>query len=203
VCSRMACPPLYQCASGHLLCSTCYKNASIVACPSCRVRLDKNAPIRNLMLERILEVSELQYPCQYDEQGCKETFLWGKEKETHEKDCGYRTFKCPFSACTSTICIPTLVEHFDKVHEEKQVGRTVYSMSADKGSWSPSLLGEFVVFSSANLSDFSAHVRHLKQDTMGRVPYRLVAEASRESCNLSRLSMKDLRFQSTPQKMPS
>jgi E3 ubiquitin-protein ligase SIAH1 len=129
ICYNVMGPPIYQCTSGHLMCSTCYARSTMLLCPCCRVQLNKIVPSRNLSLERIVELSELEYSCKNDNWGCINKFPWGKLKETHEAKCDFRCFPCPFEDCED-ISIGAIVEHFSEVHNQVQNTEVEYHQTS-------------------------------------------------------------------------
>ena len=93
VCFDYVLPPIYQCNSGHLICSNC--RPKLQSCPSCRGSLGN---IRNLGMEKVAET--IQFPCKYANSGCQERLLH-TQKRTHEETCEYRPYSCP---CPGTTC---------------------------------------------------------------------------------------------------
>ena len=53
VCYEVPQRPVYQCHNGHIICKTCYPKMKI-GCSTCQVKLQKNKPIRNLLMEHLL-----------------------------------------------------------------------------------------------------------------------------------------------------
>eukprot|EP01122_Echinamoeba_exundans_P017143 TRINITY_DN8934_c0_g1_i1.p1 TRINITY_DN8934_c0_g1~~TRINITY_DN8934_c0_g1_i1.p1 ORF type:complete len:266 (+),score=24.35 TRINITY_DN8934_c0_g1_i1:165-962(+) len=182
VCTNMAGPPLYQCSKGHLLCSDCYKKVQIVECPSCREKLNKLAPIRNLMLERLVEVSELQYPCKFDSEGCKRTFVWGKAKENHEKACPHRTLKCPKRECQDIVSCAKLLHHLESAHK-LIVSKTRFPQwkqlpLTPGSSWSPLPMSDSIIlFVFGEADGCQIFARHCIADCLDSIQYRLRFQA--------------------------
>ncbi|CAL8109829.1 unnamed protein product [Orchesella dallaii] len=93
VCFDYALPPIYQCPSGHLLCSEC--RPKISTCPSCRGPLGN---IRNLAMEKVAQT--VFFPCKHSTNGCG-TLLLHTEKLEHEENCEFRPYSCP---CPGASC---------------------------------------------------------------------------------------------------
>lgn len=112
VCMNLMHPPIYQCANGHTLCSSCKARVQN-CCPTCRHELGN---IRCLALEKVAESLEL--PCVYQNLGCIDMFPY-YSKLKHEKNCKYRPYNCPYAGgeCRVTGDIPYLVMHLKDDHE--------------------------------------------------------------------------------------
>ncbi|KAJ9695567.1 hypothetical protein PVL29_010848 [Vitis rotundifolia] len=112
VCTSLMYPPIYQCPSGHTLCSNC-KSRVHNCCPTCRHEL---GDIRCLALEKVAESLEL--PCRYQSLGCHDIFPY-YSKLKHEQQCRFHPYNCPYAGfeCSVTGDIPTLVEHLKGDHK--------------------------------------------------------------------------------------
>ncbi|CAG9783475.1 unnamed protein product [Diatraea saccharalis] len=93
VCFDFILPPILQCASGHLVCSSCRPKLS--CCPSCRRRLGY---IRNLAMEKVARY--IMFPCKHSNTGCTATLVY-TEKAEHEEACKFRKYSCP---CPEAPC---------------------------------------------------------------------------------------------------
>ena len=93
VCFDYVLPPIFQCDSGHLICTNC--KPKLQCCPSCRGPL---GGVRNLAMEKVAET--VQFPCKYASSGCSLRMLH-KAKRAHEEICEYRPYSCP---CPGTSC---------------------------------------------------------------------------------------------------
>ncbi|XP_035928178.1 E3 ubiquitin-protein ligase Siah1-like [Halichoerus grypus] len=93
VCFDYVLPPILQCHSGHLVCTTC--RPKLKCCPTCRGPL---ASIRNLAMEKV--ASSVLFPCKHVSYGCELT-LPHADKITHEKLCEFRPYLCP---CPGAFC---------------------------------------------------------------------------------------------------
>ena len=82
VCFDYALPPILQCQSGHIVCSTCRQKLS--SCPTCRGPLGN---IRNLGMEKVADT--ILFPCKYQSIGCH-LDLMHKHKLEHEDCCDFR-----------------------------------------------------------------------------------------------------------------
>eukprot|EP00493_Phyllostaurus_siculus_P002285 UN02297 len=63
VCFDYVLPPIYQCSSGHLVCSNC--RPKLTLCPTCRGPLGS---IRNLAMEKV--ANTVLFPCRFNSSGC-------------------------------------------------------------------------------------------------------------------------------------
>jgi len=82
VCTEPPTPPIYNCQTGHSVCSIC--KDLLDKCPLCD---QKFAESRNYTLESIVEKSVFQ--CKYAEQGCTD-LIEGSCLEKHRKVCRFR-----------------------------------------------------------------------------------------------------------------
>eukprot|EP00096_Caligus_rogercresseyi_P006935 TRINITY_DN2401_c0_g1_i1.p1 TRINITY_DN2401_c0_g1~~TRINITY_DN2401_c0_g1_i1.p1 ORF type:complete len:258 (+),score=40.96 TRINITY_DN2401_c0_g1_i1:147-920(+) len=135
-------PPIYQCSSGHMLCSVCYAQISI--CPICRETLTGQ---RLLFAEKMLE--KLPRTCRFEPRGCGfedfNVFVVEHEKTCvyapvdcrfktfgcdvqlaataithHETICDFTTIKCPIPRCNiSEVVKAKLNEHIDRYHVKR------------------------------------------------------------------------------------
>eukprot|EP00918_Siedleckia_nematoides_P092334 GHVU01202784.1.p1 GENE.GHVU01202784.1~~GHVU01202784.1.p1 ORF type:complete len:305 (+),score=22.57 GHVU01202784.1:66-980(+) len=93
VCFDYALPPIMQCQSGHIVCSSC--RPKLTMCPTCRGPLGN---IRNLAMEKV--ASTVMFPCKYASSGCPVQLLH-TDKTDHEEICEYRPYSCP---CPGASC---------------------------------------------------------------------------------------------------
>jgi E3 ubiquitin-protein ligase SIAH1 len=93
VCFDYALPPIMQCHSGHIVCSSCREK--LTTCPTCRATLDN---IRNLAMEKL--ALSVQFPCKYSSNGCTNVFYCNQKSE-HEEICEHRPYACP---CPGASC---------------------------------------------------------------------------------------------------
>lgn len=109
VCCDYFIPPIYECVSGHSICSVCTNK--VKNCPECRLQI---TPIRNLSLERI--ISSLDIKCRFS--GCSLTVLLSR-RLLHEKTCIYNpNLLCLFKGCEWEGI--NLVKHLINVHKCKE-----------------------------------------------------------------------------------
>jgi len=111
VCFDYALPPILQCQSGHIVCSTC--RPKLTCCPSCRSPLTN---IRNLSMEKL--ANSVQFPCKYTTNGCKEMMSHDKKYE-HEDQCELRPYNCP---CPGASCkwqggLDQVMQHLMQQHK--------------------------------------------------------------------------------------
>ena len=98
VCSQVPkAAPIYQCPSGHLVCSTCH--AKLKTCPQCRKKLGS---FRNLLAEQLLESST--EPCAHVKLGCLDRLSLGRA-EAHSRECKFREVSCPVPQCNQKLPI--------------------------------------------------------------------------------------------------
>lgn len=93
VCFDYVLPPILQCQSGHLVCSSC--RSKLTCCPTCRGSLGN---IRNLAMEKV--ASNVKFPCKHSSYGCTASVVY-TEKGDHEEGCEYRPYACP---CPGASC---------------------------------------------------------------------------------------------------
>lgn len=93
VCFDYALPPIMQCQSGHIVCSSCRPKLS--SCPTCRGQLGN---IRNLAMEKV--ATTVMFPCKYSTTGCPASLLY-TDKPDHEETCDFKPYCCP---CPGASC---------------------------------------------------------------------------------------------------
>ena len=92
-----------QCRNGHLFCDECYEShresglESADQCPTCRVALGDDEPIRALVVEHQIAAMTTQCP------HCATAMTRG-ELETHMPTCPKEPVKCSEEACV--VCVP-------------------------------------------------------------------------------------------------
>lgn len=111
VCFDYVLPPIYQCSSGHLVCSNCRPKLS--CCPTCRGPL---AGIRNLAMEKV--ANTVSFPCKYASAGC-EVNLPHTEKTEHEDFCEFRPYSCPCpgASCKWQGSLDSVMPHLMHAHK--------------------------------------------------------------------------------------
>ncbi|CAG0922179.1 unnamed protein product [Notodromas monacha] len=111
VCFDYVLPPILQCSSGHLVCSTC--RPKLTCCPTCRGALGN---IRNLAMEKV--ASTVMFPCKYASSGCNVSLLH-TEKVEHEDCCEFRPYTCPCpgSSCKWLGSLEQVMPHLLHVHK--------------------------------------------------------------------------------------
>ncbi|KAK3160214.1 hypothetical protein QOZ80_1BG0056700 [Eleusine coracana subsp. coracana] len=110
VCFHPLRPPIYQCAVGHVVCSSCRAKLPD-KCHCCSLATGYN---RCHIIEHVVDSTKV--PCCYDNFGCTEKITY-YEKESHEKVCPHAPCFCPESGCDFTGSIPMLLSHFSVVHK--------------------------------------------------------------------------------------
>ena len=94
---------VFQCRNGHLFCDECYEShresglESADQCPTCRVALGDDEPIRSLVSEQQIAAMPTQCP------HCAAAMTRG-ELETHMPTCPQEPVKCSEEACV--VCVP-------------------------------------------------------------------------------------------------
>jgi E3 ubiquitin-protein ligase SIAH1 len=114
VCFDLMEAPIYQCSSGHIICSGCCKQVN--SCPQCRVAFNPQAPIRTLALEQMIEQMQFKYPCKNE--GCKVRLSAGKNRADHHESCLHRRVSCFCTQCDEKMALSVLCDHFQSEHEE-------------------------------------------------------------------------------------
>lgn len=114
VCLSQLLPPIFQCRSGHVICSDCAEKVNL--CPSCRCAFSKNNRLRCLALESVIE--QLAMPCSFSD--CDEVIPY-LHKPEHEKICNYRAIGCNelfrTSSCVWRESVTELKEHIIECQE--------------------------------------------------------------------------------------
>lgn len=111
VCFDYALPPITQCQSGHIVCSTC--KPKLQFCPTCRGALGN---IRNLAMEKV--ASSVLFPCKYATIGCV-AVLHHTEKTDHEETCDFRPYSCPCpgASCKWQGALEYVMSHLTEQHK--------------------------------------------------------------------------------------
>lgn len=117
VCYDYALPPIRQCQSGHLICSSC--RSRVTECPTCRGPLGN---IRNLAMEKV--ALTVKFPCKHSNLGCALT-LGYTEKREHEASCDFRPLPCPCPGleCTWQGSVKQVMRHLRRSHHNVTVVR--------------------------------------------------------------------------------
>ena len=111
--------PIYQCTAGHIYCAAC--EPKLESCPTCRVVLVKQDPIRNRALEALSE--QVEEECRF---GCG-SLVKRVDKRRHEEiDCVRRPYRCPWPTELGGRCnfqsvrSSDLASHLTLVHVEEE-----------------------------------------------------------------------------------
>ncbi|XP_053607938.1 E3 ubiquitin-protein ligase Siah1-like [Plodia interpunctella] len=114
VCMETMSAPIFQCQSGHSLCSSCTRVLSPPNCPICRQPMTQ---IRNWQLEEI--IAKAKVSCPNKNQGCVYTMV-NCDVEEHLKECIFREMDCPlgavFGKCSWKGHLKMMIEHFKERH---------------------------------------------------------------------------------------
>lgn len=79
-------PPIYQCPTGHLVCSEC--QPSLVRCPICNVKYKKNIITRDFFAEKVLD--HLERCCRYELFDCEFKSRSSDALVLHETVCDHK-----------------------------------------------------------------------------------------------------------------
>ncbi|KAF0295642.1 E3 ubiquitin-protein ligase SIAH1 [Amphibalanus amphitrite] len=111
VCYDYVLPPILQCQSGHLVCSSC--RSKLTCCPTCRGTLGN---IRNLAMEKV--ATTVMFPCKYVSSGCS-VLLLHTEKANHEEACECRPYQCPCpgASCKWQGSLDQVMNHLTMAHK--------------------------------------------------------------------------------------
>eukprot|EP00118_Oscarella_pearsei_P026603 m.310156 g.310156 ORF g.310156 m.310156 type:complete len:300 (+) comp49877_c0_seq1:94-993(+) len=127
VCFDYVLPPILQCNSGHLVCSSC--RPKLACCPSCRGPLPV---VRNLAMEKVAET--VSFPCKYHNVGCPQ-LLYHTEKRPHEEICEYRPYTCPCpgASCKWQGALEEVLRHIEEFHKSitTLVGEDIVFLATD------------------------------------------------------------------------
>lgn len=114
VCSHFMKPPIYQCLSGHSICSYC--RPKVGQCPTCRSSFGST---RNYTLEALS--NGVRYPCIYRDLGCQ-VIMPSADIVQHEQECSLRPYTCPLKdviLCHWEGTHSTITTHLKACHSEK------------------------------------------------------------------------------------
>jgi E3 ubiquitin-protein ligase SIAH1 len=122
VCLEYIMPPIAMCENGHSICTTCRQK--LLICPTCRQPF---SDAKCLALENLAR--RIKYPCKFRELGCEESFLM-QNIASHQADCPYKPFKCPFSIMKNYKCpweghMSEIEDHIKSNHTEPGHTRSV------------------------------------------------------------------------------
>lgn len=119
VCFRPNQFPVVQCVNGHIYCRACFRRTG--QCPSCRVEVNANQPVRNLLADSLTDTFGIPTRCRHE--GCSFSALT-TERQVHEARCGHKPVCC--NTCGEACTLRTLLWHYAMVH---RVPTTVASES--------------------------------------------------------------------------
>lgn len=111
VCFEYMFPPIFQCETGHSICSNCLPN--ITECPTCKSTFKKT---QNFALAQL--INHINYPCKYEK--CKFSTKAMKIK-AHEASCIHSTFTCPLKSyvgCEAKVTHSEIYNHIRNNHYE-------------------------------------------------------------------------------------
>ncbi|KAF2901394.1 hypothetical protein ILUMI_04792 [Ignelater luminosus] len=126
VCNNLMKPPIYQCLTGHSICSSCVEKLDL--CPLCK---SAYSGTRNFTLESLCE--NIKVSCAYREYGCFKLSPV-TEIEQHKRTCLSRPYPCPISIECLPLCAFSEIEkHMQISHTEK----LIYNNYTEKRSRCP------------------------------------------------------------------
>lgn len=103
--------PVFQCDSGHIVCSSCCTKLGN-KCPSCCGKIGYN---RCRAIEKVIE--SVRVSCGYLKYGCKEMVIYCKKHE-HEEICIFAPCSCPFLDCKFRGSPRRLSQHMGREHTD-------------------------------------------------------------------------------------
>ena len=103
-------PELYICKNSHNICKNCYDQleSEHKKCPTCRVNIE--APIRNLSVEKLIET--WKYECVNKKDGCSIEANLSQIVE-HENDCKFGIVNCKHLGCITSLNKQDMIDHED------------------------------------------------------------------------------------------
>lgn len=102
---------IYQCDNGHIVCNECKPKVEI-NCPTGRCGTIRS---RNIIAEKLRNRSNLEFPCQNEDEGCEITERIS-QLEIHESECLFRTIKCSFERCEENLLALEFDDHVAESH---------------------------------------------------------------------------------------
>ncbi|CAL4910291.1 unnamed protein product [Urochloa decumbens] len=105
-------PPIFQCKSGHVVCSMCCDKLKATGrCHVCGIATGGYS--RCHAMERLVE--SIRFPCPNAVYGCTARATY-YEQHCHHQECLHRPCHCPSKACGFVGSTAMLVEHFKAEH---------------------------------------------------------------------------------------
>lgn len=104
ICMTYMSPPIRQCSTGHSICEPCRKR--LPKCPLCQGNFTDS---KNITLEALAR--KMHYPCVNFKAGCVERLALN-DRESHEKHCTFRVYKCPDPRCREICRYENIIEHW-------------------------------------------------------------------------------------------
>ncbi|XP_063233712.1 probable E3 ubiquitin-protein ligase sinah [Bacillus rossius redtenbacheri] len=108
VCTEYMSPPIFQCKTGHKLCSRCRPQLSV--CPTCK---ETCLDLRNYVAEELAE--KLMYPCVNEDAGCRAK-LQLRAMARHNAECPCRLYDCLGADCDWRGRAPEMLQHLKGSH---------------------------------------------------------------------------------------
>lgn len=146
VCLEFMVPPIYQCETGHSVCSTC--KSKINECPSCK-RCYRDT--RNFHLEKI--TNRIKYYCKYRDYDC--TFVASAQDiKQHEMECKFGPYSCPLhdhTACGWKGRLTDIMEHVRHSHEDNMLELEVVTVPYEEADFNSSDEDCFVMQASGEI----------------------------------------------------
>jgi hypothetical protein len=133
VCLEFPDGQIFQCGNGHLLCTDCHGriiDTEKPVCPSCRLRMSRDHPSRNLFAESVL--ANVYVIC--SNEGCNQKLAFGKLKEHTEKICKFRPASCVYSilGCSWKGIHADLEEHENNCELKNMKGKKIVNLLKER-----------------------------------------------------------------------
>ncbi|KAJ3698610.1 hypothetical protein LUZ61_002315 [Rhynchospora tenuis] len=113
VCLEPLCPPIYQCTTGHVECSSCWSKRQEMKCNICPFPVSS----RCIAVEKIVESVHL--PCTYASYGCSQSVPYW-QRELHTNACAFGPSSCPIPGCNHKAFSGQWLDHFTQSHRFRQ-----------------------------------------------------------------------------------
>lgn len=140
VCMEFMVPPIYQCETGHSVCSVCKTKVS--ECPSCKESIRET---RNFHLEKI--TNRIKYYCKYRDYDCP-FISSSKDIKQHEAECKHGPYNCPlsdYSGCNWKGKVIDVMQHVRHSHDDNVLELDTVTVPYEEGDFENSDEDCFVI----------------------------------------------------------